>query len=203
MAKSTKSKTKNQGGRPKVELTSEQIKEVELLAAYLPIERIADHLGISEKTFHNIKNRDEAVFTAYNRGVAKAHVHVGNTIMKFMQYDGEDTAQLQLKFQAAKFYAQTKASWGKEEKKINIDLPKDAKTAELVDIAIQKFCTGEISFQVAQQIADLAKLKYAMQNQPAASEAHNFFADIEEMHEMSRTFLEAHNLMEQIKVKQK
>ena len=31
-----------------------------------------------------------------------------------------DTAQLQLKFQAAKFYAQTKAGWGKEEKTLKI-----------------------------------------------------------------------------------
>ena len=195
MAKSTKSKTKNQGGRPKVELTPEQIKEVEELASSLTIEDIADHLGISEATFHNLKNRDNEVLRAYKKGRRTKLLKYAQELEK-RAVEGDTSAII--------FFLKTQAKWSTSPKeKINIDLPKDATPVELVDIAINKSCGGEISFQVAQQIADLAKLKYAMQNQPTASEAHNFFADIEEMHEMSRTFLEAHNLMEQIKVKQK
>lgn len=199
MAKSTKSKTKNQGGRPKVELTPEQIKEVEELASSLTIEDIADHLGISEKTFRNLKNRNEEVLTAYKKGFRNKIIKYNKLLEAKAEGSNTDADT-----SAIIFFLKTQAKWSTSPKeKINIDLPKDATPVELVDIAINKSCGGEISFQVAQQIADLAKLKYAMQNQPTASEAHNFFADIEEMHEMSRTFLEAHNLMEQIKVKQK
>lgn len=195
MAKSTKSKTKNQGGRPKVELTPEQIKEVEELAAYLSIEEIADHFGISERTFYRLKEKDSNVLAAYKKGRTAKILKYSQELEK-RAVEGDTSAII--------FFLKTQAKWSTSPKeKINIDLPKDATPVELVDIAINKSCGGEISFQVAQQIADLAKLKYAMQNQPTASEAHNFFADIEEMHEMSRTFLEAHNLMEQIKVKQK
>ena len=63
--------TKNKGGRPPIKLDALQIRDVEILAAYLTIKGVADYLGISEKSFRNIKKRDEAVFTAYNRGVAK------------------------------------------------------------------------------------------------------------------------------------
>ena len=41
---------KNKGGRPKIELDALQIRDVELLAAFLPIAKIADYFGISEKT---------------------------------------------------------------------------------------------------------------------------------------------------------
>lgn len=70
---------KNKGGRPATELTPEQIKEVELLSSYLTIRAIADYFGMSEKTFRNLKKRDEEVLTSYNRWVARARVSTGNT----------------------------------------------------------------------------------------------------------------------------
>ena len=45
---------KNTGGRPKVELDALQIRDVEILAAFLPIAKIADYLGISVATFHRL-----------------------------------------------------------------------------------------------------------------------------------------------------
>ena len=74
------SNKKNTGGRPKVELDALQIRDVEILSAYLPIDKIADYLGISVASFHRIKTRDEEVLRTYNKGVSKAHTHIGKYI---------------------------------------------------------------------------------------------------------------------------
>lgn len=151
---------KNKGGRPKVELDSLQVRDIEILAAFLPIEKIADYLGICEKTFRNIKSRDEAVFTAYNRGVAKAHTHIGKTLLQFTQYTGEDPCQLQLKFQAAKFYAQTKGGWSiKEEKKVKLDLSDNASPMDIINKAISEIRAGNITLSEIKQLTDLAQIK--------------------------------------------
>ena len=155
----TENNTKNKGGRPTIELDAQQIRDVEILAAFLPINKIADYFGISEASFHNLKNRNDHVFRAYKRGVAKAHGHAGNILMKFMQYDGEDTAQLQLKFQAAKFYAQTKAGWGKEEKSLKIDIPDDATPLDILNIATSKISTEGLTITECKQLTDFAQIK--------------------------------------------
>ena len=160
----------NKGGRPKVELDALQIRDVELLAAFLPIAKIADYLGISVATFHRLKAKDSDVLRAYKRGVAKAHAHAGNILMKFMQYDGEDTAQLQLKFQAAKFYAQTKAGWGKEEKALKIDIPDDATPLDIVNKAIAEIRNGNITLSEVNQLTDLAQVKQQLLSNPLQQE---------------------------------
>ena len=107
---------------------------------------------------------------AYKRGVAKAHAHAGNILMKFMQYDGEDTAQLQLKFQAAKFYAQTKAGWGKEEKVLKIDIPDDATPLDVVNKAIAEIRKGNITLSEVKQLTDLAQVKQQLLSNPLQQE---------------------------------
>ena len=164
------SNNNNKGGRPKVELDALQIRDVELLAAFLPIAKIADYLGISVATFHRLKAKDSDVLRAYKRGVAKAHAHAGNILMKFMQYDGEDTAQLQLKFQAAKFYAQTKAGWGKEEKALKIDIPDDATPLDIVNKAIAEIRNGNITLSEVNQLTDLAQVKQQLLSNPLQQE---------------------------------
>ena len=154
----------NKGGRPKVELDALQIRDVEILAAFLPIAKIADYLGISVATFHRLKAKDSDVLIAYKRGVAKAHAHAGNILMKFMQYDGDDTAQLQLKFQAAKFYAQTKAGWGKEEKSLKIDIPDDATPLDILNIATSKISTEGLTITECKQLTDFAQIKQQLLN---------------------------------------
>ena len=47
------------GGRPRTELTPEQIREVETLAAVLNQQQIADYLGIPHRTFQAILERDD------------------------------------------------------------------------------------------------------------------------------------------------
>ena len=75
--------------------------------------------------------------------------------MKFMQYDGEDTAQLQLKLQAAKFYEQTKAGWDSNK----VDIPDDASPLDIVNITINKMSNDGLTPTEFKQLTDLAHLK--------------------------------------------
>jgi DNA-binding CsgD family transcriptional regulator len=97
---------KNKGGRPKTVLTQEQIDEVELLARYLTIEQIADHLGIGEKTFFSIRERQTEVLTAYKKGKANAIVDIGNSLYAKAR-DGDTTSQI--------FYLKTQAGWSEKQ----------------------------------------------------------------------------------------
>lgn len=63
--------TKNLGGRPEIELTEEQIKKVEMLAAHLTTEQIADYFGIDRSTFYEIRKRQPEVFQQYKKGRAQ------------------------------------------------------------------------------------------------------------------------------------
>jgi len=161
----------NKGGRPKIKLDSLQVRDIEILAAFLPIEKIANYLGVCEKTFRNIKSRDEAVFTAYNRGVAKAHTHIGKTLLQFTQYTGKDPCQLQLKFQAAKFYAQTKGGWSiKEEKKVKLDLSDNASPMDIINKAISEIREGNFTLSEIKQLTDLAQIKQQLLSNPLQQE---------------------------------
>lgn len=106
------SNKKNKGGKnSKVELDAAQIRDVEVLAGYLPITKIADYLGICEDTFHEIKKRDEKVLRAYRSGVGKSHALAIKNMLSFMKYTGKSASELQLKFQATKLFLQTKGDW--------------------------------------------------------------------------------------------
>lgn len=165
------SKTKKKVGRPEIELDELQIRDIELLAAYLPIGKIADYLGISEKSFHTLKERDDRIFTAYNRGVTKAHSKAGNTIMRFMQYEGDNPCELQLKFQAAKFYNQTKGGWkAKEEKKVRFNIPDDATPVEIVNKTIAEIREGNITLAEVKQLTELAQVKQQLLGVPVDEE---------------------------------
>lgn len=110
-------KKKNPVGRPPITLTSDQIVQIEALAAFLPIEKIADYLNISIASFHELKNTDTIISGAYYRGVARAHALAGGIIMKFMSYDADtpNIAQLQMQLDAAKFYLRTQAGWSEKQ----------------------------------------------------------------------------------------
>ncbi len=192
----TENTTKNKGGRPQIELDAQQIRDVELLAAFLPIAKIADYLGVSTRTFYRLKEKDSEVLAAYKRGAAKAQAHAGNILMKFMQYDGEDNAQLQLKFQAAKFYAQTKAGWGKEEKVLKIDIPDDATSLDVLRIATSKLSKEGLTLAEFKQLTEFAQTKQQLISlQPKEDDSANK-PSLEECLEISDKLLGAHNIME-------
>ena len=92
----------NAGGRPRAELTSEQIAQVETLAAVLNQEQICDYLGIPARTFRAIMQRDEHVSAAYKKGKAKAIGRVAQSLLQSAT-DGNTTAQI--------FYLKTQAGW--------------------------------------------------------------------------------------------
>lgn len=91
----------------KIRLDEIQIAQVEALAAYLPIDKIAGYFGFTESTFHEIKKRQPEVLIAYNKGVAKACSFVGTTLMGFIR-EKENTPS---KLQAVTFYLRTKGGW--------------------------------------------------------------------------------------------
>ena len=188
--------TKNKGGRPTIELDAQQIRDVELLAAFLPIAKIADYLGISVATFHRLKAKDSDVLRAYKRGVAKAQAHAGNILMKFMQYDGEDTAQLQLKFQAAKFYAQTKAGWGKEEKVFKINVPEEATPLEIINILTSRLSNDGLTPTEFKQLTDLVQLKQQVLSLQPKDEQAAPSHTLDECIEIADKLLPASNILE-------
>jgi len=93
---------KNKGGRPRTELTEEQIKQVEQLAALLNQEQLCDFLGIPSRTFREICNRDERVSAAYKKGAAQAIGTVAQSLIR-RATQGNVTAQI--------FFLKTRAGW--------------------------------------------------------------------------------------------
>jgi hypothetical protein len=89
-------------GRPRKDLTDEQIEQVEKLAPLLTQAQIADFLGIAERTVRLRMYDDPRVFAAYHRGRARAIGNVAkNLVQKAMEGD----------MRAAEFYLRTQGQW--------------------------------------------------------------------------------------------
>jgi len=95
-------KKTNKGGRPPINLTDEQVAQIEALGSVLSIEQIADYFGISKTTFYAIMERQPEVNERYKKGKAKA---IGSVAQGLLQQarDGNTTA--------AMFYLKTQAGW--------------------------------------------------------------------------------------------
>ena len=100
-------------GRPLKELTDDQLREVETLAAVLNTDQIADYFGISRTTFYEMRKRDERLSEHYKKGQAKAIAGIGSNLIS--QAKAGNTA-------AAIFYLKTQAGW-KEAQPEAQDLP--------------------------------------------------------------------------------
>ena len=164
----------------KITLDEAQIAQVEALSAYLPINRIADYFGFSEKTFHEIKKRQPEVLTAYNRGVAKACSYVGSMLMGFIR-EKENTAS---KLQAITFYLRTKGGWGSENKNDNepvcLTFSGEQTPAEILNIGFKALQEGKIDFAQMQQIGNLAITKMNIESRNQADKAVSEQISIEE-----------------------
>jgi DNA-binding CsgD family transcriptional regulator len=88
--------------RPPIELTPDQVREVETLAALLNQDQIADYFGIARNTFRAICGRDEEVLARYKRGKAKAIAHVANGLLQKARA-GDTVSSI--------FYLKTQAGW--------------------------------------------------------------------------------------------
>ncbi len=155
----------------KITLDEAQIAQVEALAAYLPINRIAGYFGFSETTFHGIKKRQPEVLEAYNRGVAKACSFVGSMLMGFIR-EKENTSS---KLQAITFYLKTKAGWGSENKNDNepvcLTFSGEQTPAEIFNIGFKALQEGKIDFAQMQQIGNLAITKMNIESRTQADKA--------------------------------
>lgn len=184
----------------KITLDEAQIAQVEALSAYLPINRIADYFGFSEKTFHEIKKRQPEVLTAYNRGVAKACSYVGSMLMGFIR-EKENTAS---KLQAITFYLKTKASWGSENKNDNepvcLTFSGEQTPAEILNIGFKALQEGKIDFAQMQQIGNLAITKMNIESRNQVDKAVSEQISIDEAKAFAKELeqtLQNLNLLEQ------
>lgn len=98
---------KNKGGRPRKELTKEQVEQVGKLAAVLNMDQIADFLGLSERTLRRRFHDDPRVLSAYEKGKAQAIAGVATNLIQQARA-GNMTAAI--------FYLKTQAGWKETDK---------------------------------------------------------------------------------------
>lgn len=96
--------------RPRKTLTKDQAKELEILAAVLNQEQIADYFGISQDTLKRIMERDDRVLRSYKKGKAKAIGSIAGNLINQAK-SGNTTAAI--------FYLKTQAGW-KEGTDLNV-----------------------------------------------------------------------------------
>ncbi len=91
-----------EAGRPEIELTEDQIKEVETLAAVLSTGDIADYFGIGRTTFYALMERNPDISERYKKGRAKAKGAIAGSLIQKARA-GELGAQI--------FYLKTQCGW--------------------------------------------------------------------------------------------
>jgi len=89
-------------GRPKKELTEDQIEQVGRLSSVLNAKQIADFLGMCENTFLQRRKEDPRIDEAYKKGRSDAMAKVGASLLR-QAVNGNTTAQI--------FYLKTQAGW--------------------------------------------------------------------------------------------
>jgi hypothetical protein len=94
------------GGRPPVELTPEQIIELQALSAVLTKGQVADYFGICENTLREIEKRQPEVSEAYKKGRVKQVASMGSNLIQ-MAKGGNVTANI--------FYLKTQGGWRETE----------------------------------------------------------------------------------------
>lgn len=102
------------GGRPRKELTGEQVIQVEALASVLSQDQLADYLGMARNTFAEIMKRDSEVSERYKRGRAKAVGSVAKSLIQQAQ-DGNISAAI--------FYLKTQAGWRERDEQVDTVKP--------------------------------------------------------------------------------
>jgi hypothetical protein len=175
----------------KITLDEAQIAQVEALAAYLPIDKIADYFGFSERAFYDIRKRQPEVLAAYNRGIAKACSFVGSMLMGFIR-EKENTAS---KLQAITFYLRTKGGWGSEYKNHNepvcLTFSGEQTPAEILNIGFNALQEGKIDFAQMQQIGSLALTKMNIESRTQVDKAVSEQMSIDEAKAFAKQLEEA------------
>tara|TARA_R110002153_G_scaffold39638_1_gene114044 strand:+ start:366 stop:746 length:381 start_codon:yes stop_codon:yes gene_type:complete len=94
------------GGRPPVELTAQQVIEIQALAAVLTKSQVADYFGICENTLREIEKRQPEVSEAYKKGRVKQCAQMGANLVQLAK-EGNVAANI--------FYLKTQAGWKETE----------------------------------------------------------------------------------------
>lgn len=89
-------------GRKPLELSPDQKREVETLAAVLSAEQIADYFGVGRTTFFAMMNRDAEIAERYKKGKARAVGAIAQSLISKAR-SGHVTAMI--------FYLKTQAGW--------------------------------------------------------------------------------------------
>lgn len=89
-------------GRPKLEVTDEELKIIEALAGKLRLDQISDYLGFSERTLRRRLQDEPRVLAAHKKGKARAIHEMAETL--FCRGRAGDMT-------AAIFYLKTQAGW--------------------------------------------------------------------------------------------
>jgi len=89
-------------GNKAKQLTTDEIAQVEALAAFLSVEKIADYLGIGRRTLYNIFEREPEIEARYKKGKAKSIAGVAKGVVQ-RAIDGDN--------QCSFFYLKTQAGW--------------------------------------------------------------------------------------------
>lgn len=97
------------GGRPPVELTPEQIIELQALSAVLTKAQVADYFDICENTLREIEKRQPEVSAAYKKGRVKQVASMGSNLIQ-MAKGGNVTANI--------FYLKTQGGWKETEAEV-------------------------------------------------------------------------------------
>lgn len=94
-----------------ITLTDEQVAKIEMLAQYLTLEQIADHLGICRKTLLNKRKEHPEIEASYRKGKAKAIETTAQSLMSNIAA-GKEASII--------FFLKTQAGW-KENKETGDD----------------------------------------------------------------------------------
>jgi len=107
--------SKNLGGRPKKELTKKQIHQMEALAAFGHSQKtICEYIShepegesIKDRTFRDLKKRDQEVSAAYEEGRSNAKERAVARLWEHI----EDKKNAAVSLSATKFYLETQCNW--------------------------------------------------------------------------------------------
>ena len=89
-------------GRPEIELTPEQIDQIEHLSATLTTEDIADYFGIGRTTFYRLMERNSDILERYKKGRTKVKSLIAGRLIQ-KATEGDTASQI--------FYLKTQCGW--------------------------------------------------------------------------------------------
>ena len=123
-------------GRPRLELTEEQIEKLKLMAPYLTIEMMADSLQVNRSTFQEILKRDPVISGIYQAHKSDKVAQVASSLVG-KALDGDT--------RAAMFYLRTQGRWREEghtaserpQIQINVSGINDIKTEKVIEGVVE------------------------------------------------------------------